>query len=173
MTSSLGPVRQVGYVVADLKRATTFWLEVMGVGPFFQLPSYEVANCRFGGAQSSPRLDVAISYSAGLQIELLQPLDEQPSLYRELLQSRHDGPHYVTYWVDDLAAAMQPLQQAGAEVIQSGGAEGAGRFAYLKLPGQPLFELLETSPMIRGWFGGMQEAAASWNGERPLRPAFG
>ena len=80
----------------------------------------------------------------------------------------------MTYWVDDLADALTRARELDCELVQSGGAEGAGRFAYLKsAKGGPLFELLETNEMIRAWFGSMQEAAANWNGERPLRPAFG
>ena len=171
---TFGPVRQVGYVVPDLGLATSFWSRVMGVGPFFSLPNYEVKNLTFRGAPSSARLNVAIGYSGPLQIELMQPIDEQPSLYRELLQVSHSGPHYVTHWVDDLSASLTRARELGCELVQSGGAEGAGRFAYLKSThGGPLFELLETNEMIRTWFGSMQNAAAEWNGERPLRPAFG
>jgi hypothetical protein len=172
MTSAFGPVRQAGYIVSDLKGATAFWLS-LGVGPFFTLPSYEVANCEYRGARTSPRLDIAISYSGSLQIELIQPLDEQDSLYRELARLPHAGPHYLTYWVNDLAAAVGRARELGCEVVQSGGVAGAGRFTYFKAANGPLFELLEVNDMIRGWFGSMQTAAEGWDGERPVRPAFG
>jgi catechol 2,3-dioxygenase-like lactoylglutathione lyase family enzyme len=175
MNSLFGAVRQVGYVVPNLEAATEFWTGTLGVGPFFRLPSYEVVNCVFAGSTTTPRLDVAIAYSGSLQIELIQPLDEQPSLYRELVQRPGLGsPHYVTHWVDDLKSAMASAQRGGAEVVQTGGVEGAGRFAYLRgAAGAPLFELLETTPMIVSWFGSMEQAAATWDGQRAIRPAFG
>jgi hypothetical protein len=173
MSSAFGPVRQVGYVVSDSNAATDFWVRVAGAGPFFTLPNYEVANCEYAGSRSSPRLSIAIGYSGSLQIELLQPLDEEVSLYRELARSPLAGPHYVTYWVEDLGLAVNHARELGCEVVQSGGIAGAGRFTYLKAANGPLFELLETNDMIRGWFGSMQAAAEGWDGERPLRPAFG
>ncbi|HWA28557.1 MAG TPA: VOC family protein [Lacunisphaera sp.] len=173
MNGAFGPVRQIGYVVADLGRATSFWLQVLGVGPFFQLEAYAVANCDFRGARSTPLLNVAIGYSGPLQIELIQPLGEQNTLYAELQRTSPASPHYTTHWVDDLSSAIARANELGCEVVQSGGVAEAGRFVYLRGPSGILFELLETNDAIRGWFGAMEQAAAGWDGQRPLRPAFG
>jgi hypothetical protein len=172
MSQHFGPVRQVGYIVADVRRAIEDFMTTMGIGPFFTMPEYPVANYEFRGQRSEPVVSVAISYSGPLQIELIQPLGDTPSLYRELSLARLPGPHYVTYWVLELASSVRDAIARGATVVQSGGIEGAGRFAYLHAPSGTLFELLETNEMIEAWFGGMQSAAASWDGSEPIRSAM-
>jgi hypothetical protein len=173
MSRHFGPVRQVGYIVADVNRAMQEFLATLGVGPFFTLPEYPVLNYEREGRRSDPVVSVAVTYSGPVQIELIQPLGDAPSLYRDIVAAGTPGPHYVTYWVRDLAASVARAVANGAIVAQSGGAEGAGRFAYLRQPGGTLFELLESNDMIEAWFGGMQAAAADWDGTDPIRAAMG
>ena len=37
MSRIFGPVRQNGYVVRDIEKAMTHWVEVMGVGPWYYI----------------------------------------------------------------------------------------------------------------------------------------
>jgi catechol 2,3-dioxygenase-like lactoylglutathione lyase family enzyme len=172
MTRRFGPVRQIGYVVSDIEKSVRSFIDTLGLGPFFTVPVYPVVDYRFGSIRSSPTVSLAITYSGPLQIELIQPLGDEPSFYGEILADGRPGPHYVTYWVRDLASSVADAEAHGARVVQSGGAEGAGRFAYLREPGGTLFELLESTDMIEAWFGSMQAAAESWDGTDPIRPAM-
>ena len=174
MSRWLGPVRQIGYVVPDVEKAMRYWLDVMGVGPFFTLPTYPVYNYESGGRPTEPLLSVGIAYSGPLQIELIQPLGDTPSYYRELCheEAETSRPSYVTYWTRSFAADLDRAMRAGCVVVQSGGQEGAGKFAYLRRPGGPLFEILETSDFIEAWFAGMQAVASEWDGSNPIRPAM-
>lgn len=36
-SSAFGPVIQHAFVVRDMDAALTYWIEVMGVGPFYQI----------------------------------------------------------------------------------------------------------------------------------------
>lgn len=172
MSRHFGPVRQVGYIVRDVEESIRTFVDVLGVGPFFTMLGYPVMNYEFEGRRSEPVVNVAVAYSGPVQIELIQPLGEAPSLYRELLAEGRPGPHYVTYWVRDLERGVADATRGGARVVQSGGASGAGKFAYLRDPRGALFELLETTDFIEAWFGNMQSVAASWDGTDPVRPAM-
>ena len=86
MTVLPGPVRQIGYVVTDLDQAMAGWLE-LGVGPWFVMRGLPM-QALYRGEPCETTLSVAWSNSGEMQIELIQQLDDTPSIFTEFL----DGP---------------------------------------------------------------------------------
>src|SRR5262245_21188020 len=81
-----GTVRRNGYVVPDVDRAIAQWVEA-GVGPWFVLREAEQSALYFRGERSDPVLSIAWSNSGDLQLELIQPHGDRPSVYREFLDA--------------------------------------------------------------------------------------
>ena len=84
----------------------THWAEVLGVGPFFFLPRPALHDLRYRGEPTEARISVAISYAGATQIELIEPLDDEPTPYRRLLAAHGTGLHHVARFVDDYDTAI-------------------------------------------------------------------
>jgi catechol 2,3-dioxygenase-like lactoylglutathione lyase family enzyme len=167
-----GEVRQNGYVVSDLDRAIEQWLQA-GVGPWFVLREAEQSAMYFRGERSDPVLSIAWSNSGDLQIELIQPHGDRPSVYREFLDAGHAGIHHVAFWVDDFDAVMDRASSAGWAVVQSGDGGGVARFAYVDLGvGGTICEVMELNENTEAMNDRIRDAAHNWDGSDPVRPLF-
>ncbi len=167
-----GAVRQNGYVVPDLDAAIERWLQA-GVGPWFVLRETEQSAMYFRGERSDPVLSIAWSNSGDLQIELIQPHGDRPSVYREFLEAGHAGIHHVAFWVDDFDGVMAGATGAGWTVVQSGDGGGVARFAYVDLGvGGTIVEVMELTDSTEGMNDRIRDAAREWDGTDPVRSLF-
>ena len=154
-----GAVGQNGYVVRDLDHAIGKWTNA-GVGPWFVMRTTEQSAMYFHGARSDPVLSIAWANSGELQIELIQPHDDRPSVYREFLDAGHEGIHHVAFWVEDFDEVMARAAEAGWQVVQSGDGGGAARFAYLDLGiGGTIVEVTELNATTRAMNDRIRDAA--------------
>jgi hypothetical protein len=172
MTPLPGPVRQIGYVVTDLDQAMASWVQ-LGVGPWFVLRGLPM-QADYRGEPCTTTLQVAWSNSGELQIELIQQLDDTPSIFTEFLAARGPGFHQLAYWATDFAATMAAVEKAGWPVVWSGG-EGYGvRFAYVEPPNAPahISQVIEISELNDATAANaifIHDAAAEWDGRDPIR----
>lgn len=165
-----GPIIQNGYVVHDWEAAARHWIEQFGVGPFFVLRHIAFAECRFRGAPTDADLTVAIAYSGDHQIELVQQHNDAPSIYTEWLATRSPGLQHVGTIVADLDAVLDDNGWR-PRIVQDGITAAGQRFAYVDtvLHDGSMIELIEADGPMLEFFAAAKRAAASWNGERPLR----
>ena len=169
MTVLPGPIRQIGYVVTDLDSAMAHWLE-LGVGPWFVLRGLPM-SANYRGEPCETTLSVAWSNSGEMQIELIQQLDDTPSIFTEFLTAHGPGYHQLAYWAPDFEATMREVEKASWQVVWSGG-EGFGvRFAYVESPDAPaaVIEISELTEATEANAAYMRNAAASWDGSDPIR----
>lgn len=162
-----GAVRQIGYVVTDLDDAISGWLK-MGVGPWFVIRDLP-QQVTYRGVPCEVKLSLALSNSGDLQVELIQQLDETPSIFTEFLTTG-GGFHQLAYWTADFDAAMTRLAEAGWPQVWSGG-EGEGvRFAYFEPPaGASIVEIMELTEASAGMASYVRAQAANWDGSDPVR----
>jgi hypothetical protein len=172
MSRLFGPIRQLGLVVRDIEGAMRHWAEVNGVGPWFYMPRYPLPRFRHRGIeQPGPDVGIALAYSGGLQLELIEQRCATPSMYREYLDAGLEGMQHWAAWCEDYDAALARALAAGHRIGQEGDATGRGRFAYLESKGHPgtVIELVELTPARQAGFERMQAAAAGWDGSDPIR----
>ena len=100
MSLIYGPIAQNGYVVPELERAVDYWTTELGVGPWFEIDTSVFADMRYRGQPTNMRVRIALANSGGLQIELIQPLDDEPSPYRDFLRASggQGGLQHVSSW---------------------------------------------------------------------------
>jgi hypothetical protein len=164
-----GPIRQIGYVVTDLDRAIAGWSE-LGVGPWFVMRGLPM-SVRYRCEPCETTLSVAWSNSGELQLELIQQLDDTPSIFTEFLAANGPGYQQLAYWTTDFEGTMREVEKAGWTVVWSGG-EGFGvRFAYVESPDAPaaVIEISELTEATEANAAYMRDAAASWDGRDPIR----
>lgn len=181
MSGVFGPIRQNGYVVRDLRQAVRHWTQVIGVGPFFVIDDQPLNGFRFRGEPSEARISVALAQSGGIQIELIQPLDDAPSAFGEFLRSGQEGLQHVAFWTDEFDPAMRDAARRGLTVLQEG-CSGSGapdeRFVYFEAEYHPgtMIELSETRGAKGALFRAVAAAAEDWDGKdavRDMRSALG
>ena len=126
-TIDLPAVSQVGVVVRDVERASEFYSDCFGLGPF---TIYEFKPDRhwFMGEPSPLRLMMAKAMWGDVELELLQPLEGR-SLHQEFLDKHGEGLQHLGFNVSDyeavygrmVKAGFEPLMRAESFVEQYGG----------------------------------------------------
>jgi len=122
------------------------WLRINDV-------AFRAEHCSVRGIPTDYVIHVSIGYAGDQQVELIQPVSGE-NIYTEFLTDRGPGMHHVAYVVDDLAAALDRAQNAGADIVQRGGFGELGMdFAYLESTVVGGYvELMQLSPPMRAMF---------------------
>lgn len=168
-----GAVIQMAYVVEDLAAAIDGWIRDLGVGPWFRFDGFDGgANAVYRGTPSRARVDLAMAFSGHMQIELIQPTDEEPSVYRDTMTERGFGFHHFGLASDDVPADIAALEANGYRVAFEATVPTGSRVVYLdRGPGQAgMIELIPTSPVMEEMWGRYYRAAVDWDGSEPVRP---
>jgi len=166
-----GDVMQMSYVVDDIGRAMEHWTRALGVGPFFYLPHFPLLDARYRGEPTDLDIDLALTFSGPMCIELIRQNDGAPSIFREVIDARGYGFHHwavaTSTFDDDLAR----YQARGNHVASSGVAAIGARVAYLDTQAAlgSMVELIEVTAAVDQFFGMVREAAQSWDGSAPVR----
>lgn len=174
MSRIFGPIRQNGYVVRDINAALKHWTTVLGVGPFFYVERARIADLHYKGQPSAAEVHVALANSGALQIELLQPCNDAPSMWRDFLDAGHEGLQHVAHWMETPAAmdaALARVIDLGYVIGQSGSTGEHGRFVYLCTEGHAgtVVELSEACGAKAQLFQRVAEAARGWDGTDSIR----
>lgn len=161
---------QQAYVVADIEAAMRRWTDTMGVGPWFFNPSIQVDDTMYRGQPTNLAFAGAITYAGDTQLELIQPLDDSPSCYRDLVPTGQERHHHVAIFADDFDADVARYVAAGFPVAFSGRNRDM-RFAYCDTSSVLgiMVEILEDVPSVRASFGAVKAAADAWDGTDPIR----
>ena len=166
-----GQVAQLGFVVDDITAAMDHWVRALDVGPFFYLPDPPVRDLRHRGAPTAARMAVALSYSGPMQVELIQPLDDEPSPYREFRMAHGSGLHHVARFTTDFDTALAAAEARGhRRVFEGRGMTETQRFCYFEpdTDGGPMSELVEATG-FQAFFDLVRDEAATWDGSEPVR----
>ncbi|MGO4330628.1 VOC family protein [Cupriavidus sp. 2TAF22] len=172
MSQKFGGVRQVGYVVRDIKAAMAHWVN-LGIGPWFYMDDVGTREFRYFGENSRlPKLSIALANSGDLQIELIQQRDDAPSLYNDSLKRNGEIAQHVAYWTEDrYDEIVATLLGLGYVEGHGGRMGGAGRFAYFVHPDFPsgMFEISEMAGGKAQYFEAIRQAGLAWDGSDPVR----
>jgi hypothetical protein len=170
LTPKFGPMLQVAWVVNDLDKAMSRWLDTQSVGPFYVMRHCPLENVLYRGQPTTVDIDVGIAQAGGVQIELIQQNDAKPSCYRDMFAVGAEGFHHVCYFVDDLKGAIAHFAQRDQPVAIQGNF-GAVEFAYVDSRSGVgcMTELVGRHPDIESFFKMIADAAVDWNGKDPIR----
>ena len=171
-TSPFGTVIQHAFVVKDMDAALAYWIDVMGVGPFYQIEDATYRSALYRNEPSLPRYSVALAYWGETQIELVTPLYEDPSIYKEFLDQGHDGLlHHMCVTVPDMDEFLRDLNTENFETLAELTLDPVGRVLYLRGKGQPwpLMEVAQLPSAIYELFDRAKSASINWDGKNPIR----
>ena len=162
---------QMAYVVADLRAAIGHWTTTLRVGPWFVLERFTGVDPVYRGQPSRAEVSLAMSFAGHMNIELIQAVNDAPSVYRELIERRGYGFHHfgVATWNFDAAVAQH--ERAGHALAFRLAVPSGGRVGYMDttavLPGYT--ELIELGGAFEEVFGRFYRASLRWDGKDPIR----
>jgi 4-hydroxyphenylpyruvate dioxygenase-like putative hemolysin len=96
MSRIFGNIAQIGYVVRDIDAAMDNWAK-HGVGPWFYVDRVQTDYFRYRGADSDMQMSVALANSGDVQLELIQPRNDAPSMYKDFLDAGREGMQHIAY----------------------------------------------------------------------------
>jgi len=165
-----GSINQLGYVVRDIDASIEGFTRC-GIGPWFLLRGVKPENFTYKGAPSGMAMDVAVANSGDIQIEIISPVNDEPSMYRDFLEAGHEGLQHFAYWSKDYQALYDRALAAGFIVGQEGQLGGpSGRFAYLETEHHAgtCVEISDLGGAKAALFDYVKKAAAHWDGSNPV-----
>jgi len=83
LPKAFGQVKQVAYIVKDIDATIEHWQQQHGIGPFLiNRELSPLANAFYRGEKCGKLpINIAFSYIDGMQLEIIQPLHAQASLW--------------------------------------------------------------------------------------------
>jgi len=165
-------IMQMAYIVPDIRAAMSEWIAKLNVGPWFLLEHFTGEHPVYRGRPSKADVAIAMSFAGHMNIELIQPNDEHPSVYKEAIETRGYGFHHWGVASADVDADVERYTRMGLEEAFRAGVPTGGDVVYLDahgaLPG--FIELIPTNPGMEEVFGRFCAAARDWDGANPVRP---
>ncbi len=170
---SLGTVAQIAYVVESLEASIDHFVRDLGAGPWFMIDHFLQPGAQtYRGAESKADARIAMGFSGQTWFELIQPLDDQPSIYREMIEHKGYGLHHLGIGCTDVEAAKADYEAkgwrecfrspvpTGGDVVYLDGGHGAAT---------DFIELLPVTPGMDAHFTSFWLAAQGWDGKDPIR----
>jgi hypothetical protein len=171
----IGQIVQMAYVVEDIRASIDWWVNDARTGPWFLLDHFWAADQVYRGEASKADVAIAMGFAGHMCIELIQPLDDHPSVYRDAIEARGYGFHHVGLAVADTQAELPDYLAKGYRDAFSADVPSGGRVFYLEggqhAPG--FLELIPATPGMDELFTSFWRASVDWTGQQPIRPFLG
>lgn len=166
-----GGIIQTAFVVEDIRESIDSWISDCRVGPWFLLDHFSGLNSVYRGAPSTADVAIAMAFAGHMQIELIQPNDANPSVYKETIDARGYGFHHLGRASEDIEAEIAELEGRGYSLAFRAGVPTGGDVAYMDKPGNSGFlELITATPAMEEVFTRFWRASVGWDGSDPVRP---
>ncbi len=168
---SLGQIIQMAYVVEDIQASIDWWIKDAKTGPWFLLDHFWAADQTYRGASSKADVAIAMGFAGHMCIELIQPLDNHASVYREIIDRRGYGFHHVGVAVADVDAEVPAYEARGYRLAFRANVPTGGAVAYMD-DGRNEPGFLELIPATQGMdetFTKFWRASVNWDGRDPVR----
>ena len=169
-----GSYTQIAYVVKNVEQAAAHWTKVAGAGPFYVLEA-ETKNTIYRGRPTNSRYRLALAFLGGTYLELIQPIDDEPSIFNEILALRGEGFHHISPQLSALKGATfdercREMEHRGLTLSMNNEVVGLGRAAYydaLDTIGGfiEVFEAGESYGMVPY----IADLHLAWDGKEPIR----
>lgn len=167
-----GAVIELCHVVRDMDAGIAHWIDVMGAGPFFVFDIDEPGSVDYRGEPGDSAIKVGFAFSGELLIELIAPLRDTPSVFKEVLDTRGEGYHHVMLAID-YQRGWDRLSGAGFEPALQGKLPDGAKYVLFdtREVNGGFVELMEQTPGFHFLLEKMRDAHVNWDrGTDRVRP---
>jgi Glyoxalase/Bleomycin resistance protein/Dioxygenase superfamily len=162
---------QTAYVVEDIRKAIDLWVKDLKVGPWFLIDRFRGGDPQYRGGPSHAESALAMSFAGHMNIELIQPQNDAPSVYWDTIKKRGYGFHHWGLATSHFDSEVEKFRQSGYQVAFFARVPSGGRVASMdaegELPG--MVELIELGAGFDAAFGRFYAATIGWDGRDPIR----
>jgi hypothetical protein len=162
---------QMSFIVQDLQKAMQRYTEIFGAGPWNFFDRVPVRDLLYRGKSTPLNIHLALTYVGDMQVELIQQIDDLPSVYLEIVETRGYGLHHCGVATKNFDAELARYQALGYDCASSAVTMFGSRAAYLDsrrdLP--YMIELVELNTPLEEAFDQMRQTSITWDGARPVR----
>ncbi|HVU22744.1 MAG TPA: VOC family protein [Opitutus sp.] len=124
----------IGIVVRDIEKAREHWVKFLGLAepPKIVIATGDAKNpTEYRGHPSVAQAKLAFLTLDNLQVELIEPLGDTPSHWREFLEKKGEGVHHIAFAVRGMGEAyLEKYAEAGYPAAQHGG-WATGEYGYM------------------------------------------
>jgi methylmalonyl-CoA/ethylmalonyl-CoA epimerase len=124
----------IGIVVRDIEKARDHWMKFLGlqVRPTIMIAAGHEANpTQYRGKPSTAKARLVFMNLDNLQVELIEPLGDEPSHWREFLEAKGEGVHHVAFAVKGMGEQyLEKYAEVGYSTAQHGG-WATGEYGYM------------------------------------------
>ncbi len=167
-----GQIVQTAYVVKDIRAAIDWWVKDGKAGRSSCSTVSPAPNSANRGEPTQADVAIAMGFAGHMMIELIQPRDDRPSVYRETIRARGHGFHHLGIAFEDVEAARSEYHGRGYHVAFSAPVPSGGTVYYMgDGPDAPGFiELIPATQGMDEMFTKYWKASVDWDGRNPVRP---
>ena len=121
----------IGILVHDIEKTSQAYADFFGIEKpqWIMTDTVDQAQTEYRGKRSEARAKLAFFDVGSLEIELIEP-DQNPSIWRELLNKNGEGPHYIAFEIEGMKDKIAVLERSQMPLFQKGEYTG-GRYAYI------------------------------------------
>lgn len=127
-------ILHIGIVVRDIEKARDHWMKFLGLekAPNITIASGDPKNpTEYRGHPSTAQAKLVFLTLDNLQVELIEPIGEAPSHWREFLERKGEGVHHIGFAVKGMGEAyLENYAKAGYPTAQHGG-WATGEYGYM------------------------------------------
>src|SRR5215469_14262286 len=163
---------QHAYVVEDIRKAIDEWVNVLKGGPWFLIERFGGGGARYRGGPSRAESALAMSFAGHMNIELIQPVNDAPSVYWDTIRKRGYGFHHWGVATPSFEGDLDKYKLRGYELAFLARVPTGGRVAYMDASNElaGMVELIELGAGFDTAFGRFYAATIGWDGKDPIRP---
>ena len=139
---------QVAYLVQDMDAAMAHWVHQSGVGPWTCIRNIQL-DALYRGKSLELRMHEGLSYMGGLQIQLVQCLNDpdEETPYQPFVSAGRYGMHHMAFFAKDIDGDVARAEAQGFERTCEMRSKDGHRYFYLRSKAMP--EVWAASPSTR------------------------
>lgn len=125
-------VVQIGILTDDIKRSKAVWETFLGLPPqpIHASDSYDKTAATYDEKPLYGRIYQVCFTMQNIEVELIQPIGDTPSYWKECLDKNGPGIHHFSFAVKNMDGCVTQLQDLGL-ILRQRGEFPNGRYAYL------------------------------------------
>ncbi|MDO9526878.1 MAG: VOC family protein [Gemmobacter sp.] len=165
----IGPILQTAFVTDDIKASMATLSRDFGAGPWFWRERGVFPRQTYLGQPVQTALSIAMAYAGGMLYELIQQLDDSPSVYQGASGQRL---HHFGVPSADYDASLAACTGRGYQLVYEAEVANGARVGYFDTVGAlpAMIEVIEFLPATQAMFARFRAAHEGWDGSDPVRP---
>ena len=166
-----GRLIQTAFITDDIHASMRELTRTLGAGPWFLRERGVFPKQIYQGQPAQTALAIALGYAGDMQFEIIQQLDDSPSVYRDHFERNGYGLHHFGMATTDYPAALAHHLAMGDTLVYEAEVANGARVGYFDthahLPA--MIEVIEFLPATQAMFRRFRDCARDWDGSDPVR----